>query len=99
MSCARLSLFTNVTRDPTGTLIDRGDAPLDVIVIVMPPGAGPGEGFGFGAGVGEDGVLLLPPPQPRAATTNIAAGSMSARRKGAALVQDWCTIRRTSLKY
>lgn len=37
MSCGVLSLFTNVTVDPTGTVMLRGLAPLDVIVIVVPP--------------------------------------------------------------
>ena len=34
MSCAVLSLFTNVTREPTATVTELGDTPLDVMVIV-----------------------------------------------------------------
>jgi hypothetical protein len=60
MSCAAESLLTNVTREPTGTVMSRGDAPAEVMVIevvfVDPPGGGVGDGDG--AGVLE---LLLPP--------------------------------------
>ena len=35
MSCTPLSLFTNVTVEPTDTVTDCGDAPLDVMVIVV----------------------------------------------------------------
>ncbi len=33
--CTRLSLFTNVTREPAATVTERGDTPLDVMVIVV----------------------------------------------------------------
>ena len=35
ISCGTLSLFTNVTREPAATVTERGDAPLDVMVIVV----------------------------------------------------------------
>ena len=59
MSCGRLSLLTNVTRDPAGTVRVRGDTPDDVMVKVVPPGVGVGEGDGVGDGV--DGEESLPP--------------------------------------
>ena len=54
MSCARLSLLTNVTREPIATVIAFGDAtPAALMVIVVPPlGAGVGVGVGAGAGAG-----------------------------------------------
>ena len=58
MSCTRLSLLTNVTRDPAATVTERGETPLDVMVIVALDGAG----VGLGVGVGELGVPLPPPP-------------------------------------
>ena len=64
MSWARLSLFTNVTRDPTGTANVRGDTLFAVIVIVMEPGVGLGEGVGAGDGVEEGEAGLEPPPHP-----------------------------------
>ncbi|MGH9254925.1 MAG: hypothetical protein ACRD3C_10190 [Vicinamibacterales bacterium] len=54
MSCARVSLFTNVTRDPAEMVTVRGDTPVDVMVIVAPLGVGVGEGDGDG--VGDAGV-------------------------------------------
>ena len=36
MSCEILSLFTNVTREPVDTVTERGDTPLDVMVMVAP---------------------------------------------------------------
>ena len=35
MSCGCESLLTNVTREPTATVMSRGDAPLDVMVMVV----------------------------------------------------------------
>ena len=82
MSCTRVSLLTNVTRVPTATVSVRGDTPLDVIVIVVPPlgvgvgvgvgdgvGAGVGVGVGAGAGLGEGDVGELPLP-PHAGMVN-----------------------------
>ena len=45
MLCGRVSLLTNTTRDPLGTVIVRGETPADVMVNVSafpgPPGDGP----------------------------------------------------------
>ena len=64
MSCGGESLLTNVTREPTATVMSRGDTPADVMVIVVvvvdPPGGG--VGVGVGAGVLEPPSL---PPQRR----------------------------------
>ena len=79
MSCARLLLFTNVTREPAETVTERGDAPLDVMVA-------PVDGVGVAVGVGEGElrvVLLLPsPPQDTAVSTS----AIAAQRDGEALV-------------
>jgi hypothetical protein len=69
MSCGRLSLLTNVTRDPTDTVTAFGDTPLAVMVIVAPLDP-PGEGVG----VGELGVLSLPPHAAAASASTIADG-------------------------
>ena len=50
MSWDRVSLFTNVTRDPAETVINLGEAPL-----------GEGEGEGAGVSDGVVGVELSPP--------------------------------------
>jgi hypothetical protein len=92
MSCARVSLLTNVTRPPAATVTDLGDTPLDVMVIVASlDGVGEGEGVGVGVGAG-DGELgvLPPPPQDTAVTTSTTARH---ERRGVGL-----RIRRTSLK-
>ncbi len=72
MSWATVSLLMKVTRVPTGTVSVFGDTPLDVIVIVVPPGDGAGDGEGDGAGEGEgegEGELgVLPPPHVAAAS-------------------------------
>jgi hypothetical protein len=65
MSCARLSLLTNVTRDPAETVMARGEAPLDVMVIVAPPGEG--------VGVGELGLLSSSPHATAASAITSAA--------------------------
>ena len=72
MSCTRLSLFTNVTREPAATVTERGDTPLDVMVMVAPED-GEGVGVGVGVGEGELGValLLLLPQDTAASTTTI----------------------------
>jgi hypothetical protein len=81
MSWARLSLLTNVTREPAATVTSRGDTPLEVIVIVALVGAGVGVDVGVGVGVGdgEAGVELLSPP-PHAAATTMNAMATGARR-------------------
>jgi hypothetical protein len=85
MSCGRLSLFTNVTRDPADTVTVRGETPLDVIVIVAPLVPPPGDGVGDG----ELG-LLSPPPQATAVSNS----------SGAAAPEKWLSlIRRTSWRY
>ena len=57
MSCARESLFTNVTRVPALTVSERGETtPADEMVIVASPdgdGEGVGDGDGDGVDVGE----------------------------------------------
>ena len=71
MSCAIVLLFTNVTREPTETVTDRGDTPFDVIVIVAPVD---GTGVGVGIGVGElDIERLFPSPQDNAVSTSAVA--------------------------
>lgn len=105
MSCGMLLLFTNVTREPTDTVTERGDTPLDVMVIVAPVvGVGSGVGVGVvvgsgvvvgagaGVGVGELGVELLCSPA-QDATANRSA---IARHRE---VADLMCIRNTSLKY
>jgi hypothetical protein len=69
MSCARLSLLMNVTREPGDTAIEFGEAPFDVIVMVVvatgvPPPRGEGEGEGY------VGLPRVEPP-PQAATAKI----------------------------
>ena len=68
MSWAVESMLMKVTRLPTGTVSVFGETPLEVMVIVVPPGAGDGAGDGAGAGEGAgagdgDGELGDPPPQ------------------------------------
>ena len=97
MSCGMLLLFTNVTREPTDTVTERGDTPLDVMVIVAPvvgvgSGVGVVVGAGAGVGVGELGVELLCSPA-QDATANRSA---IARHRE---VADLMCIRNTSLKY
>ena len=76
MSCTRLSLFTNVTREPVDTVTERGDTPLEVMVIVVPV-------VGVGVGVGELGVEpLLPPPQDAVVSTS----AIAKQRESAVLV-------------
>ena len=48
ISCTRLSLFTNVTREPTDTVTEFGETPFDVMVMVAPV-----DGVGVGVGEGE----------------------------------------------
>jgi hypothetical protein len=87
MSCERESLLTNVTREPTATVMDFGETPLDVMVIVaadeplVPPPV---------VGDGELGVLLDPllPPQP--------AMAMAAASAAPARHTRYVRIRRTS---
>lgn len=85
MSCVRVPLLTNVTREPAGTVSARGDTPLAVIVMVrFPPGAGVGDGVGVGEGDGEgDGVVGDEPPPHAAAASAIATshGVTEARRE------------------
>ena len=66
MSWDRLSLFTNVTRDPAETVVDLGETPLDVIVIVAPLDEGEGDGEG-------EGEPPPPPPHPAALSANARA--------------------------
>jgi hypothetical protein len=91
MSWGRLSLLMKLTRPPAAIVTDRGDTPVDVIVMVAvePPGVGVGVGAGLGVGVGE-GELgeSSPPPQEATAMAN-------ATNRGARNVR----IRKTSLKY
>src|SRR5690554_6916469 len=78
MSWPTLLSFTNVTREPRGTTMSRGDTPAAVIVmVVVPPGDGPGDGDGDGDGDGEgDGSDGESPPQE---TTDRLAVMVSAR--------------------
>lgn len=80
MSCTRVSLFTKVTRDPTGTVRVRGDTAFDEIVIVAVPGVGVGEGDGDGDGVGDAGVASSPPQLNAAAVKSAAANSVREER-------------------
>ena len=98
MSWTRVSLLTNVARDPAGMVKVRCDTPVDVIVIVAVPGVGFGVGEGEGDGVGEAGVELLP-PHPRAITTKVAMQNDEATSQIRLRAGDRSTIRRTSLKY
>jgi hypothetical protein len=71
MSWARVSLFTNVTREPAGIVTVRGETLFAEIVIVIVPGVGLGEGEGAGDGDGvEDGAagVEVPPPHPNPST-------------------------------
>ena len=52
MSWARVSLLTNVTRDPGEIVTLRGETAFPEMVIVAAPGVGAGVGFGAGAGAG-----------------------------------------------
>lgn len=49
MSCAIVSLLTNITRVPTAVWTSPGFTPLDVIVTTLVAG-GAGDGAGAGAG-------------------------------------------------
>ena len=62
MSCAIVSLLTNITRVPTAVCTSPGFTPLDVIVTTLVAGgagdgagAGAGDGVAAGAGDGADG--------------------------------------------
>jgi hypothetical protein len=81
MSCTRLSLFTNVTRDPGATVTLRGETPLDVMVmVVVPPGEGEGDGDGDGEGDGEGDVgPSLPPPHAAADARRHSAADTASR--------------------
>src|SRR6185295_10999192 len=75
MSCGCESLLMKVTREPTDTVMSRGDAPADVSVIVVvvvepppPPVLPPLPP--------DDGPVELPPhPAARQAATNAAAAN------------------------
>jgi hypothetical protein len=82
MSCTRVSLLTNVTREPVEIVTERGDTPLAVIVIVDP------DGVGVGLGV----VGVPPPPPPQAAAVRNAAAAAAPR------TVTFLDIRRTSSK-
>ena len=95
MSWGRVSLLTKLTRPPTAMVTDRGDTPLEVMVMVAvePPGLGVGEGLGLGLGDGDgDGELgeSLPPPQEATETAMVNATNRDARI---------FHIRKTSLRY
>ena len=82
MSCARVSLFTKVTRDPAEIVTVRGDTLFAVIVIVAVPGVGLGEGEGEGDGAGDgegEAGVEFPPPQPIARTATTATAQHSER--------------------
>jgi hypothetical protein len=51
MSCAIVSLLTNITRVPIAVCTSPGFTPLDVIVTTLVAG-GAGDGAGAGAGAG-----------------------------------------------
>jgi hypothetical protein len=74
MSCARLELFTNVTRDPSATVMFAGETrPSDPIVMVFvavppPPPVPPPPGEG-------DVGVPPPPPPPHAPAVNAAASA------------------------
>jgi hypothetical protein len=74
MSCARLSLFTNVTRDPADTVTAFGETPLDVMVIVaaLVPAVV--------VLVGEVGVEA-PPSPPHAAAINVPSTDVATRHE------------------
>src|SRR4051812_26876951 len=61
ISCARESLFTNVTAWPTGTVTDFGFAPADVMVMVAALAPVPPSRTTIVTPLGELGE---PPPQP-----------------------------------
>ena len=63
-----LSLLTNVTCVPGGTVRIAGLTPVAVIVMVVPPGVGVGVGVG-------DGDVLEPPPHAIITTAIAAAAS------------------------
>jgi hypothetical protein len=93
MSWGRLSLFTNVTLEPAGTVSDRGETPLAVIVMVSD---------GSDGGVGDVGeplppLLESPPPHAAAVTSAPRPAQASMRRstEGRDVIR---VIRRTSLK-
>ena len=95
MSCTRLSLFTKLTRVPAGTVSERGDTPLLVIVIVVPDSPPEGD---------EDGELgvPLPPLLPQAPTESIAAAAAARHRsgiKGRLSMVDRFDIRRIFSRY
>ena len=102
MSWIRVSLLTNVTRDPAEIVTVRGDTPLEVIVMVEAPGvgggAGEGEGEGDGDELGEAGVELLP-PHPMPITISAATQNDEAAFPRRLPVADCSPIRRISLKY
>jgi hypothetical protein len=88
-----VSLLTNVTRPPAEIVTDRGDTPLEVIVMVaVEPGVGVGLGLGAGDGdgVGEGELGESSPPQLAANTTIV-----SATNRGARIFR----IRKTSSRY
>lgn len=79
MSCARLSLLTNVTRPPRVmvTLVGLIAPFAPIVMVAVPLGVPVGGGVVGGVGaVGVDGVELLPPPQAAAiVATRTAAAS------------------------
>lgn len=83
MSCGWLLLFTNVTRPPAATATERGETPLDVMVIVA-------VNAGVGDGDGELGVVL---PPPHAATAKASA------QPAPQIHVTCGSVRRTSSKY
>jgi hypothetical protein len=75
ISCGRLSLLTNVTREPGATVMSRGETPFAVMVMVVEAVGVPGDG----EGVGELG--LLPPPHATARAV-VTVAAMRARFDG-----------------
>src|SRR5262245_27304913 len=73
MSCGRLSLLTNVTREPAATVTALGDTRADVIVIVAAPVPPPPDGA-----VG----LSLPPPHEERTNASAHAPTNGERREG-----------------
>jgi hypothetical protein len=68
----RLSLFTNVTREPAVTVMFWGDTPDAVMVMVVVAVGGP---VGGGVVDGELGLLLLSPPHPAASAATATVTS------------------------
>ena len=68
MSCGIELLLTKVTREPTATVISRGDTTPDELMVMVLVATGGVVGVGVGVGVG-DGEAEPPPLPPHAAAS------------------------------